>query len=69
MESNFDNLMVTMSSLVNKIRNEQQNINFVQIGSHDCLTYEDLPSKFININDYGHYVEPVSKVFEDLVLK
>jgi hypothetical protein len=68
MESNFDNLMVTMSSLVNKIRNEQQNINFVQIGSHDCLTYEDLPSKFININDYGHYVEPVSKVFEDLVL-
>jgi len=55
-----------MTSLIKKIREEKQEINFVQIGSHDCETHEDLPSQFVNINDYGHYIEPVTEVFNQL---
>ena len=66
MKSDFNIIMNTMSSLIKKIREDKKEINFVQIGSHDCETHEDLPSQFININDYGHYIEPVSDVFKQL---
>jgi hypothetical protein len=66
MKSNFETVILTMSSLIQKIRDEKNNLNFVQIGSHDCESFEDLPSKFININDYGHYIEPVTDVFKKL---
>lgn len=66
MLSDFNNIMNTMTSLIKKIREEKQEINFVQIGSHDCETHEDLPSQFVNINDYGHYIEPVTEVFNQL---
>jgi hypothetical protein len=66
MKSNFETIMSTMTSLIKKIRDEKNEINFIQIGSHDCITYEDLPSIFTNLNDYGHFIEPVNDVFKKL---
>jgi len=58
--------MNMMSSIIKKIREDKQEIEFVQIGSHDCESHEDLPSKFININDNGHFIEPVESAFNQL---
>jgi hypothetical protein len=66
MQSNLETIMSTMSSLVSKIREDHKNLSFVQIGSHDCTTYEDLPSSFLKSEDYGHYIEPVEDTFSKL---
>jgi hypothetical protein len=68
MVSNFEQIMEVMSSLIKRIRNDKSQINFVQIGSHDCESFDDLPSSFVNINDYGHFIEPVSNVFKQLTI-
>ena len=66
MQTELNNIINMMTSLIKKVREEKTEINFVHIGSHDCETFEDLPSRFINVNDHGHYIEPVESVFKQL---
>lgn len=68
MKSNFDKIIKKTKFLVEDIRKKNGFLNFVQIGSHDCETFGDLPSEFILEKDLGHFVEPIPNVFERLVL-
>lgn len=56
-----------LSKPINEIRNKKENINFVQIGTYDGVSMDDIGNTILNINDYGLFIEPNPFILDKLI--
>lgn len=52
---------------IHEIRNEKENINFVQIGAYDGVSINDVGNIILDINDYGLFIEPNPLILDKLI--
>lgn len=61
---------IELNNLINeklkKLRETNKILNFIQIGAHDGVSYDDMANLVLNKEDVGIFIEPIKIIFERL---